>query len=247
MLFRSLSGHREALDADSQRRLETNPLRILDSKDPGTRALLEDAPALTDYLDEESATDFERLGSLLDAASIPFVHNPRLVRGLDYYNKTVFEWVTEALGAQGTVCAGGRYDGLVAQLGGKATPGVGFAMGLERLVLLRAELDVAKPAAAPDVYVVAVGDAAEQTALAESERLRDALPAARILRHAGGGSFKSQLKKADRSGAPVALVWGEDEVAAGEVVLKPLRGGEQRRLPLADVVPVLAEIMTQGH
>jgi histidyl-tRNA synthetase len=242
-----LAGHREALDADSQRRLETNPLRILDSKDPGTRAVLEGAPSLADHLDEESAADFDRLGSLLDAAGIPFVHNPRLVRGLDYYNKTVFEWVTEALGAQGTVCAGGRYDGLVAQLGGKATPGVGFAMGLERLVLLRAELGVAAPAAAPDVYVVAVGDAAERTALAESERLRDALPAARILRHAGGGSFKSQLKKADRSGAPVALVWGEDEVAAGEVVLKPLRGGEQRRLPLAAVAPALAEIMTQGH
>ncbi len=242
-----LDAHRDALDADSQRRLESNPLRILDSKDPGTRAVLDGAPALPDYLDDEAAADFERLGALLDAAGIAFVHNPRLVRGLDYYNKTVFEWVTDALGAQGTVCAGGRYDGLVEQLGGRSTPGVGFAMGLERLVLLREALAVAPAAAAPDVYVVAVGDAAERVALAGTERLRDALPAARILRHVGGGSIKSQLKKADKSGAAVALVWGEEEVAAGEVLWKPLRGGDQRRLPLADVAAALADTMTQGH
>ncbi|KGE04989.1 histidine--tRNA ligase [Pseudohaliea rubra] len=242
-----LAQHRDALDADSQRRLESNPLRILDSKDAGTQAVLDGAPALADYLDAEAAADFERLCSLLDAAGIAFVHNPRLVRGLDYYNKTVFEWVTGALGAQGTVCAGGRYDGLVAQLGGKATPGIGFAMGLERLVLLREALGVAPAVTAPDLYVVAVGDAAERVALAETERLRDALPTARIHRHAGGGSFKSQLKKADRSGAPLALVWGDDEVAAGEVVLKPLRGGEQRRLPLGELAAALAETMTQGH
>ena len=166
-----LDAHRDALDADSQRRLESNPLRILDSKDPGTRAVLDGAPALPDYLDDEAAADFERLGALLDAAGIAFVHNPRLVRGLDYYNKTVFEWVTDALGAQGTVCAGGRYDGLVEQLGGRSTPGVGFAMGLERLVLLREALAVAPAAAAPDVYVVAVGDAAERVALAGTEWL----------------------------------------------------------------------------
>ena len=242
-----LDAHRDALDADSQRRLESNPLRILDSKDPGTRAVLDGAPALPDYLDDEAAADFERLGALLDAAGIAFVHNPRLVRGLDYYNKTVFEWVTDALGAQGTVCAGGRYDGLVEQLGGRSTPGVGFAMGLERLVLLREALAVAPATAAPDVYVVAVGDAAERVALAGTERLRDALPAARILRHVGGGSIKSQLKKADKSGAAVALVWGEEEVAAGEVLWKPLRGGDQRRLPLADVAAALADTMTQGH
>jgi histidyl-tRNA synthetase len=163
---------------------------------------------------------------------VPYVVNSRLVRGLDYYNKTVFEWVTDRLGAQGTVCAGGRYDGLVQQLGGKATPGVGFAMGMERLILLLIELGVvagASPLA--DVYVVAVGDEAQRTALAAVEKLRDQLPALDIVLHAGGGSFKSQMKKADKSGARVALIWGEDEVAAQTVSVKPLRdtGGEGER------------------
>jgi histidyl-tRNA synthetase len=242
-----LKAHRESLDADSQRRLESNPLRILDSKDAGTQALLDGAPVLADYLDEDSAADFEQLRALLDAAAIPFVHNPRLVRGLDYYNKTVFEWVTDELGAQGTVCAGGRYDGLVAQLGGKDTPGVGFALGLERLVLLRDALGVSSPAPAPDFYTVAVGAAAERAALAETERLRDLLPGVSIQLHAGGGSFKSQLKKADRSGAGCALVWGEDEVAAGEVLVKPLRGGEQQRLALSALPAALLAMTTQGQ
>jgi len=235
-----LEQHVEALDEDSQRRLHSNPLRILDSKNPGTQALLDGAPALADYLDDESRADFARLRDLLDAAGVPYVVNSRLVRGLDYYNKTVFEWVTDRLGAQGTVCAGGRYDGLVQQLGGRATPGVGFAMGMERLILLLIELGVAagtSPLA--QVYVVAVGDEAQRTALAVVEQLRDQLPALDIVQHAGGGSFKSQMKKADKSGARVALIWGEDEVAAQTVSVKPLRdtGGEGARA-LQQTVPV---------
>jgi histidyl-tRNA synthetase len=238
-LVEYLEQHVEALDEDSQRRLHSNPLRILDSKNPDTQALLDGAPALADYLDEESRADFARLCDLLDAAGVPYVVNSRLVRGLDYYNKTVFEWVTDRLGAQGTICAGGRYDGLVQQLGGKATPGVGFAMGMERLILLLIELGVvADSSPQADVYVVAVGDAAQRTALAAVERLRDQLPDLDIVLHAGGGSFKSQMKKADKSGARVALIWGEDEVAAQTVGVKPLRdaGGEGERA-LQQTVP----------
>jgi histidyl-tRNA synthetase len=223
-LVNYLEARREQLDEDSQRRLASNPLRILDSKNPDTQALLNDAPALTDYLDEESQQDFGRLRELLDAAGVSYVVNPRLVRGLDYYNKTVFEWVTDRLGAQGTVCAGGRYDGLVEQLGGKATPGVGFAMGMERLVLMLEACGVALGASPDaDVYVVSFGDAAQRQALASTEALRNQLPGLRIVQHNGGGSFKSQMKKADRSGARIALIWGEDEVAAGTVSLKALR------------------------
>ena len=235
-----LESHREALDEDSQRRLDSNPLRILDSKNADTQALLDSAPSLADYLDEESREDFEKLCALLTAAGVPFVINPRLVRGLDYYNKTVFEWVTSRLGAQGTICAGGRYDGLVEQLGGKSTPGVGFAMGMERLVLLLAELGQQVPAAAADVYVVAVGDDAVATALASAEALRDAMPGIRLVQNVGGGSFKSQMKKADKSGARVALIWGEDEVAAGRVTMKTLRGqSEQHSLPVEELTGAL--------
>lgn len=235
-----LDSHRQALDEDSQRRLDSNPLRILDSKNADTQALLDSAPSLADYLDEESREDFERLCTLLTAAGVPFVINPRLVRGLDYYNKTVFEWVTSRLGAQGTICAGGRYDGLVEQLGGKSTPGVGFAMGMERLVLLLAELGQQVPAAAADVYVVAVGDDAVATALASAEALRDAIPGIRLVQNVGGGSFKSQMKKADKSGASVALIWGEDEVAAGRVTMKTLRGqSEQHSLPVEELTGAL--------
>lgn len=225
-----LSDHFDALDEDSQRRLDSNPLRILDSKNPATQALLHGAPSLADYLDGESRDDFDRLCTLLDAAGVEYTLNPRLVRGLDYYNKTVFEWVTERLGAQGTVCGGGRYDGLVEQLGGKSVPGVGFAMGIERLVLLLQECETQPLAtAAADVYVVSFGDLAQCEAVAASERLRDAFPALRIVQHTGGGSFKSQMKKADKSGARLALILGEDEVAAGTVSLKPLReDGEER-------------------
>ncbi len=241
-LVNYLSGHREALDEDSQRRLQSNPLRILDSKHPGTRDVLANAPVLTDYLDAESREDFARLCELLQAASVSYVVNPRLVRGLDYYNKTVFEWVTDKLGAQGTVCAGGRYDGLVAQLGGKPCPGIGFALGKERLVLMLEALALAPPAAASaDIYVVNAGAAAETAAFAALETVRDALPALRIVQHAGGGSFRSQLKKADKSGARWALIWGEDEVAAGTVTVKSLREqGLQESLPVADLAGYLA-------
>jgi len=223
-----LSTHVDALDPDSQRRLESNPLRILDSKNADTQALLDNAPGLEDYLDEASRDDFARLCELLDAAGVRYVLNRRLVRGLDYYNKTVFEWVTDQLGAQGTVCAGGRYDGLVEQLGGKSTPAVGFAMGMERLVLLLMAQEGGQgsepetPAA--DVYVIAVGDTAQREALVHTEHLRGALPGTCVIQHTGGGSFKSQIKKADKSGARVALIWGEDEVAAGTVSIKSLRG-----------------------
>jgi histidyl-tRNA synthetase len=219
----------EALDEDSQRRLHSNPLRILDSKNPSTQAVLDSAPSLEDYLDEEANTDFARLCELLDAGGVSYVVNRRLVRGLDYYNKTVFEWVTDRLGAQGTVCAGGRYDGLVEQLGGKAMPAVGFAMGMERLVLLLIEQGVVCDTPAVDVYVVAVGSAAQREALVTAERIRESLPGLRIVQHSGGGSFKSQMKKADKSGARVALIWGEDEVAAHTVTLKPLREDDGER------------------
>lgn len=225
-----LSARIEQLDEDSQRRLKTNPLRILDSKNPDTQALLVDAPKLADYLDDESREHFAGLTARLDAAGIPYVINPKLVRGLDYYCKTVFEWVTDQLGAQGTVCAGGRYDGLVEQMGGKPTPGVGFAMGIERLVLLIESLDKvpAELARQIDVYLCAFGEAAELAAVPLAERLRDQIPGLRLQVNAGAGSFKSQLKKADKSGALYALVLGEDELARGVVACKPLRGqGEQ--------------------
>ncbi len=243
-----LERRRAELDADSQRRLETNPLRILDSKEPGTQRLLDDAPVLADYLDEDSRAHFEQLCRLLQAAGIAYVLNPRLVRGLDYYNDTVFEWVTDRLGAQGTVCAGGRYDTLVAQLGGRATPAVGFAMGLERLVLLLREAG-AVPATPPvDAYVVAVGEAAQRQALSAIEKLRDARPHLGIIQHTGGGSFKSQIKRADRSGARVALIWGEDEVAQQRVSLKPLRQGTaagdgQQSVPVTQLEPTLLALL----
>ncbi|HYQ38431.1 MAG TPA: histidine--tRNA ligase [Pseudomonas sp.] len=225
-LVEYLSARFEQLDEDSQRRLSSNPLRILDSKNPDTQALLADAPKLADYLGEESRVHFAGLTARLDAAGIPYVLNPKLVRGLDYYGKTVFEWTTDRLGAQGTVCAGGRYDGLVEQLGGKPTPAVGFAMGVERLVLLIETLDKvpAELARQVDVYLAAFGEAAELAALKLSEQLRDAVPGLRLAVNAGGGSFKSQLKKADKSGALFALVLGEDELNQQVVGVKPLRG-----------------------
>lgn len=225
-LVEYLSARFEQLDEDSQRRLASNPLRILDSKNPDTQALLADAPKLADYLGEESRVHFAGLTARLDAAGIPYVLNPKLVRGLDYYGKTVFEWTTDKLGAQGTVCAGGRYDGLVEQLGGKPTPAVGFAMGVERLVLLIETLDKvpAELARQVDVYLTAFGEAAELAALQLAERLRDAVPGLRLAVNAGGGSFKSQLKKADKSGALFALVLGGDELAQQVVGVKPLRG-----------------------
>ncbi len=226
-----LSQYKSDLDADSQRRLESNPLRILDSKDPSTRSILENAPSLDDYLDDESREHFDRLRALLDAAGVAYTINPALVRGLDYYGKTVFEWITDSLGAQGTVCAGGRYDGLVEQLGGKPTRAVGFAMGLERLILLLETLDLIPEHVNnnADVYVTAMGEGALASALALSEELRAALPDAVVVSHCGGGSFKSQMKKADKSGASYAIILGENEVANGRVGLKPLRSDEPQQ------------------
>lgn len=227
-LVEYLSQYKADLDADSQRRLETNPLRILDSKDPATRSILENAPNLDEYLDDDSRAHFDRLRELLDAAGIEYNINPALVRGLDYYGKTVFEWITDSLGAQGTVCAGGRYDGLVEQLGGKSTRAVGFAMGLERLILLLETLDLIPEHVNndADIYVTAMGDGALASALALAEELRAELPNAVVVSHCGGGSFKSQMKKADKSGARYAIILGEDEVANGRVGLKPLRSDE---------------------
>src|SRR5690554_4745743 len=207
-----LETHYDQLDADSQRRLTTNPLRILDSKEASTQALLDKAPVLLDYLDETSRAHFEQLKRLLDAGGVTYQVNPRLVRGLDYYGKTAFEWVTDKLGAQSTVCAGGRYDGLVEQLGGKPTPAVGFGIGLERLVLLLEALELI-PAELQrvDIYLLAVGNV-QSNALQLAERIRDELPYLRLLTHCGGGSIKSQMKKADKSGADIALILGEDEV-----------------------------------
>ncbi len=215
--------NREQLDEESLLRLEKNPLRILDSKNPAMQQMIEGAPQLLDYLDDESREHFETLQSLLDAAGIRYRINPRLVRGLDYYQKTVFEWVTRDLGAQGTVCAGGRYDGLVEQLGGKPTPAIGFAMGMERLLALVEARGQIKPAAGADIYLVLVGDLAMQQGLLLAEQLRSALPGVRLLSHCGGGSFKNQMKKADKSGARLALILGEDEIAQQQVAVKRLR------------------------
>lgn len=217
--------HREVLDDDSLRRLSSNPLRILDSKNPAMAEMLKDAPRLMDHLDDASREHFEQLTALLEAAGIHYVINPRLVRGLDYYCRTVFEWTTEALGSQGTVCAGGRYDGLVEQLGGKPTPAVGFALGIERLILLLDTLELVPEAAMGgcDVYLVPMDDNASLSALTLAEQLRSQLPTLRLQLHCGGGSFKSRMKKADKSGASIALLIGEDERLAETVTLKFLR------------------------
>ncbi len=239
-----LSAHRQALDEDSQRRLDSNPLRILDSKNEGTQALLADAPNLMDFLDEASRAHFDQLCHLLEQAGVEFEINPHLVRGLDYYGKTVFEWVTDALGAQGTVCAGGRYDGLVAHLGGAPTPAVGFGMGEERLVLLLDAVGSVPDSVGRilDAYmVVAAGQ--ESVALTCSETLRELCPGLRLQNHCGGGSFKSQLKKADRSGAEVALIIGDSEAAAGTLTVKYLRRDEQQTLPVADAATLINQLL----
>ncbi|MCY4428107.1 MAG: histidine--tRNA ligase [Halieaceae bacterium] len=229
-----LSAREAALDDDSRRRLRNNPLRILDSKNPQTQSLLEDAPVMADFLNEEAAAHFDRLREILDANGLVYTVNHRLVRGLDYYNRTVFEWVTEALGAQGTVCGGGRYDTLVQQFGGKATPAAGFAAGLERLVLLLQQLQqspLEEPLA--DVYFTAVGDAARVCAITLAEAVRDQLDGYNILVNCEGGSFKSQLKKADKSGARLAVIIGEREVAARSAGIKPLRGESAEQFSVA--------------
>ena len=223
-LVEYLTRHKDSLDEDSQRRLHSNPMRILDSKNPAVQTVLDGAPVLDDFLDDESLLHFQQLQVLLNQAGVPYQINSRLVRGLDYYGKTVFEWVTDALGAQGAVCAGGRYDGLVEQLGGKHTPAVGFAMGLERLVLLLDAAGVVPDSIARqlDVYLVAVGDV-QGKAIQLGEELRSQFPQLRLLNHCGGGGFKTQMKRADKSSALVALILGEDEVANDCVTVKFLR------------------------
>ena len=241
-----LREHEALLDEDSVRRLESNPLRILDSKNPAMAEMLAAAPKLSEYWDEESREHFAGLCARLDAAGIQYVHNERLVRGLDYYNRTVFEWVTDSLGAQGTVCAGGRYDGLVEQLGGKATPAVGFAMGLERLVLMLEQLENFKIPRDVDIYLAAVGEVAELPAMALAERIRDDLPELRVMLHCGGGKFAKQLKKADQSGAEIALILGADEVAAERITVKHLRLDKaQESLAYAELVAVLRTLIAE--
>ncbi len=224
LLVAYFESHRAALDADSLRRLQGNPLRILDSKNPQMQAIVAGAPLLTDHLDAESATHFAALRAMLDDCGIAYTVNPRLVRGLDYYSRTVFEWITDALGSQDAVCSGGRYDGLITQLGGDATPAIGFAMGVERVVALVELAGAALPETAAAVYVVVQGDAAGRGALALTERIRAALPTQRVELNLGGGNFKAQFRRADRSGAAMAVVLGEDEWARGVVQIKPLRG-----------------------
>jgi len=239
----------EQLDEDSQRRMTTNPLRILDSKVESTQALLVGAPSLHDYLDEESIAHFEGLKARLDAVGLRYEINQKLVRGLDYYCRTAFEWVTDKLGAQGTVCGGGRYDGLVSQFGGKPTPGVGFAMGVERLVLLLETLGVvpAELSRPADLYVCAFGEPAELAALTLAEQLRGAIPGLRLLVNAGAGSFKSQFKKADKSGAQFAMILGDDELANRVVGFKPLRGeGEQQNIAWDALPEHLAACLKQA-
>lgn len=238
-----LEQHIDVLDEDCKRRMHTNPLRVLDTKNPDIQAILGDAPRLSEYLGEESKAHFAGLCELLDAAGIEYTVNERLVRGLDYYNRTVFEWITESLGAQGTVCGGGRYDGLVEQLGGKPTPAVGFAMGLERLVLMLETLELTDVRRSVDVYVVTAGEGTMMAGMKLAEQLREAISGVRVMNHFGSGNFKKQFKRADKVGAVVALVLGENEVADNTVVLKDLVGGEQETYNQAEVAEKIAALI----
>jgi histidyl-tRNA synthetase len=237
-------GHERELDDDSRRRLDGNPLRILDSKNPALQTLIAAAPSITDHLDPESAQHFAQLRELLDCAGVRYRLNPRLVRGLDYYSRTVFEWVTTALGSQDAICSGGRYDGLVAQLGGTPTPAIGWALGQERIVELMRLQQLPLDEAKPHVYLVLAGAAAERAGLVLAEQWREAVQGLRIEVNAGGGGVKSQMKRADRSGAPIALLLGDDELARGVVALKDLRGGaEQKDVASENLVDELHAIM----
>ena len=240
-----LTEKEQLLDEDSKRRMHTNPLRVLDSKNPDVQAALVGAPKLADYFGEESSAHFASVCQRLDAAGVKYVINDRLVRGLDYYNRTVFEWVTSSLGAQGTICAGGRYDGLVEQLGGKSTPGFGFALGIERLVLMLTSLEKANNIRAQvDAYVIMLGSDVEITANGLAEQWRDQVPDIRLQCHCGGGNMKKQMKRADKSGAQIALILGEDEVAQKMVTVKYLRGQqEQQSLPLEQVADLLTNLL----
>ena len=242
-----LSQHVDQLDEDSQRRLDSNPLRILDSKNSDTQKILDHAPVLKDYIDNDTRAEFEQLLAYLNALGIEYVVNPRLVRGLDYYNKTVFEWTTEHLGAQSTVCGGGRYDTLVETFGGKSTPAAGFAVGLERLTLLMQALDITVSPAA-DLYVITANEAAFRHSLPRLDGLRRRFPELDIVQHLGGGSFKSQFKRADKSGAAWALVYGEAEVAAEQVTLKPLRAdAEQKTIADTELEVFLEEVLNDAQ
>ena len=234
----------DALDDDSKRRLETNPLRILDTKNPKLTEVVQGAPSLAEYLGEESFAHFQALIATLDNNGVAYTINPRLVRGLDYYCRTVFEWVTTELGAQGTVCAGGRYDGLVAQLGGKASHAIGFALGMERLIDLLDDSARFEEAACPHAYFIQVGSMAERNGVVLAEQLRDALPNLRLVVHCDGGSFKSQFKRADKSGAELALILGEDEVRDLTIGIKRLRkDGEQFTLKQSELIPYLQSLI----
>ena len=244
LLVDYLRGRQDELDEDSRRRLEGNPLRILDSKNPDMVSVVADAPTLMEHLGDASLAHFDALRQGLEAAGVPYELNPRLVRGLDYYSRTVFEWVTDRLGAQGTVCAGGRYDGLVEQLGGRPTSAVGFAMGLERLIALLEETDLAQRLPGPDLYMIMMGDEAQRRGPQLAESLRDELPSLRLVVHCGGGGFKNQFKKADKSNARFALVLGDDELARGEAGLKPLREtGEQQQISLESLAATIESML----
>ena len=240
-LVEFLEKHVDKLDEDSKRRMTTNPLRVLDSKNPEVQALLVDAPKLSEHLDDESVAHFEQLQRYLDAAGVKYVINERLVRGLDYYNRTVFEWVTSSLGAQGTICAGGRYDGLVEQLGGKPTPAVGFAMGLERIILMLETLELNDDVKNDvDIYSVLVGDGTDIAGFKIAELIRSELPALKMMHHCGGCNIKKQMKRADKSGARVALIIGENELESGCVTIKDLQGTHpQQTVAMDDLIKVL--------
>jgi histidyl-tRNA synthetase len=243
-LLQYLGAHESALDEDSRRRLAGNPLRILDSKNPDMLPVIEQAPVLAEDLGPESRAHFDALCAALDAIGIPYDVNPRLVRGLDYYSRTVFEWVTDALGAQDAVCSGGRYDGLIAQLGGEPTPAIGFALGIERVVALLAQSGEVPAAPSPALYIVASGERAVHAAFALAEQLRDALPGRGVWLNLGGGNFKAQFRRADRSGAQLALILGEQELDRGVVALKPLRReGGQSECALAQLPATIAALL----
>jgi histidyl-tRNA synthetase len=240
------SAHNEQLDEDSKRRLNTNPLRILDSKNPEMQSLIQSAPQLLDHLDQESQTHFNDLKNILDQVGVKYRINPQLVRGLDYYNRTVFEWVTQELGAQGTICAGGRYDTLVEQIGGRSTPAIGFAMGLERLVLLL-ESKLQLSDINPHIYMIMVGnETVQQQGFVLAESLRTALPELRLITNCGGGSFKVQFKRADKSAAKFALILGEDELNKQQVAIKNLRKKtEQKLLSISELADNLKQLIKE--
>lgn len=243
-LVEYLSAHEQQLDEDSKRRLHSNPLRILDSKNPALQSLINAAPKLTEYLGKDSVVHFARLQALLHEAGIPYQVNTRLVRGLDYYSHTVFEWVTDQLGAQGTVCAGGRYDSLVQQLGGKPTSAAGFALGIERLVALMEELGVSVPGYEPHIYLVLVGEQAQAKGLLLAEQLRNKLEGLRLQVNCSGGNFNKQLKRADKSAARLALLIGEDELKNDTIAIKYMRGeAEQETIPQKRLIDTLNRVL----